>query len=331
MSIRVLRFLRNTVLAGCVAFAVSQAKLPPPVEVSGTAQAAVLNAMLTEFTQEKAPREHVEAATNAELPRTDPETIPEPKTLLTRSGSHFVYPRGCAHVDKRVDVVFHFHGVHTVVIPSFIEAQIDAVLVVTNRGIGSGIYSDTFQTKGQVDALLERTEETIQSHCGGPPRELGRIALSSWSAGYGAIQQILRLRPEHVDAVLLADGLHVGFTDARSRQVPVDQIAEFATFAQRAADGKTLMAITHAAILPPGYAGAGETAMALIEAVSAPVWPVQIQAHEMRQLTAARKGQFFVDGFAGRNKRAHARQLHAIGHTTFARLHAHWQTGALEE
>ena len=248
-----------------------------------------------------------------------------PKTVLTRSASWFVYPKGCAGVARDFDLVLHFHGAHTTVIPRYLKSNLNAVLVIVNKGIGSGAYSDALALPSDVDGLLDRIEKTVAEECHQAPAAPHRIALSSWSAGYGAVQQFLRFRSEKVDAVLLSDGLHVGFTDERLRRVRVTQMEEFVTFAKRAARGEHLMAIAHSAITPTEYASAGETALALAEQAHAPSWPVMKERHGMTQLTAARRGQFFVDGFAGTDKAAHAKHLYSIDRTSFARLHDYWQ------
>ncbi|HEU5075863.1 MAG TPA: hypothetical protein VFU02_16835 [Polyangiaceae bacterium] len=248
-----------------------------------------------------------------------------PKTVLTRSASWFVYPQGCAGVAQGFDLVIHFHGAHTTVIPRYLRSKLNAVLVIVNKGIGSGAYSDALALPNDVDGLLDRISKTIAEECQREPTAPRKIALSSWSAGYGAVQQVLRFRPGKVDAVLLSDGLHVGFSDERQRRVRVSQMEEFATFAKRAARGERLMAIAHSAITPSEYAGAGETALALAEQAHAPSWPVMKERYGMTQLTAARRGQFFVDGFAGTDKAAHAQHLYSIDRTSFARLRDYWQ------
>jgi len=247
------------------------------------------------------------------------------KIVLTRSASWFVYPKGCAGVARGFDLVLHFHGAHTTMIPRYLRSNLNAVLVIVNKGIGSGAYSDALGLRSDVDGLLGRIEKSVAEECGLKPSAPRRIALSSWSAGYGAVQQFLRFRPEKVDAVLLSDGLHVGFTDERQRKVRVTQMQEFVTFAKRAARGEKLMAIAHSAITPPEYASAAETALALAAEAHAPSWPVMKERYGMTQLTAARRGQFFVDGFAGTDKAAHARHLYSIDHTSFARLNDYWK------
>jgi hypothetical protein len=262
-------------------------------------------------------------------PETTPTTGIEPDTkpivALMPSAHWFVYPRGCQTVSQRRDVILQFHAAHTTMIPRFLAANLDAVLVIINLGIGSGPYSRALAIRSQVDDLLARVEDTIAKQCGLTEAPISRLALSSWSAGYGAVEQFLRLRPERVDAVLLADGLHVGFTDRQQRTVDKKQLDVFAAFAEKAAQGQKLMAITHSAIEPQEYAGSAETALVLSQAAHAPTWPVAVEKHGNWQLTAARRGQFYVEGFAGNDKAAHAWHLYSIGDTSLARLREYWE------
>ncbi len=305
--------------ASAVILGVGQTRLSPLSTSHGVAQAAVLPR--TPINQPTA-SDDPNSTRAAETFRT--EAAAEPKTVLMRSGTYFVYPRGCPGVRTGYNLVLHFHGAPSTVIPRYLKSGVDAVLVLVNKGIGSGAYSKALALPGQVDGLLSRVAKRVASECDLPVRAPRRLAISSWSAGYGATQQFLRLRPERVDAVLLSDGLHVGFSDERRRKVRVKGIQEFAEFAQHAARGEKLMAISHSSITPPQYAGAGETAMALAQSAHARCWPVHRPHNGMTQLSAASRGQFFVEGYAGQDKAAHAKQLYSIDKTLFARLKQYW-------
>lgn len=253
------------------------------------------------------------------------ESSAAPMTVLMRTGHWFIYSHGCDTVRTRRDVIIHFHGAHTTVIPRYLASGLDAVLVIVNLGIGSGAYSSALALRANVDGLLERIRTGIAEQCGLKDASITTLTLSSWSAGYGAVEQFLRLRPELVDAVLLADGLHVGFSDRRLRVVNVDSLDVFVRFAQKATRREKLMAITHSSIIPEDYAGAAETAMAVSQAAHAPTWTVKVNKYGMQQVTAARRGDFYVEGFAGNDKAAHARHLYSIGKTSFARLREYWE------
>lgn len=279
---------------------------------------------------QSAPTAHPRAASVPYEPVTPAETrasgeAAQPSTVLMRTGHWFVFPRGCDGVREHGDVVIHFHGAHVTTIPRFLASGLNAVLVIINKGLGSGPYSDSLALRSNVDDLMVRIRSAVAEQCRIKDARISRLALSSWSAGYGAIEQFLRWRPERVDAVLLADGLHVGFVDRERRTVDATRLEVFTAFAHKASRGEKLMAITHSGIEPAEYASAAETALALSEAVRAPTWPVASGNHGMWQLTAARRGQFYVEGYAGNDKAAHSRHLYSIGHTSFARLREHWE------
>jgi hypothetical protein len=311
---------RVAILLGTIAalLALSQSSVPvfTPIAVASPAAASKPWPAEAEVTKPASP---------SPLPSAPERSASKPMTVLMRTGNWFVYSHGCDSVKTHRDVVIHFHGAHTTVIPRYLAADLDAVLVIINLGLFSGPYTNAFAIRANVDGLLDRIKRGIAEQCGLKDASITRLALSSWSAGYGATEQFLRFRPEVVDAVLLADGLHVGFTDRGSRTVNLGSLDVFVDFARKATRGEKLMAITHSAILPDEYAGAAETAIAVSQAVNAPTWTVDESKYGMQQLTAARRGDFYVEGFAGQDKPAHARHLYSIGKTSFARLSEYWE------
>src|SRR5205085_2535775 len=77
----------------------------------------------------------------------------------------------------------------------------------------------------------------------------------------GAVEQILR-QPiaKKVDALILLDSLHAGYTDEQAHTLKVDQLTPFLAFAKRAADKQAFMYMSHSSIIPPGYASTTEVA-----------------------------------------------------------------------
>jgi hypothetical protein len=311
---------RVAILVGIIvaAVALSEWSVPALAPIAVASPAAISAPMRPDA-------EVAKIASLSHSPPTPEKPTSKPMTVLMRTGNWFIYSHGCDSVKTQRDVVIHFHGAHTTVIPRYLAAELDAVLVIINLGLFSGPYTDAFAIRANVDGLLDRIKHGIAEQCGLKDASITRLALSSWSAGYGATEQFLRWRPELVDAVLLADGLHVGFTDRASRSVRLDSLQVFVDFARKAARREKLMAITHSAILPDEYAGAAETAIAVSQAVHAPTWTVSEDKYGMQQLTAARRGDFYVEGFAGQDKPAHARHLYSIGKTSFSRLREFWE------
>jgi hypothetical protein len=253
----------------------------------------------------------------------------EAKNRFLRAGPPnrtLTIPRHYCEAGKKHDVLVHFHGVPQSVEPSFERSGLDAVMVIVNWGIGSGAYEDYFTPRGALDGFLEGIEKSIDKACGTTTGGLGRLALSSWSAGYGAIYRIL-LHPEEegrIDALLMSDGMHVGYV--RPGQVNPESMQVFADFAHLAATGKKLFAITHSNITPPGYASTRDTADYLVahEKLTLALVDEQGPRPQMRLTSRADEGNFHVRGFAGMVAKDHCQHLHAMGETLFPLLRDHW-------
>lgn len=235
---------------------------------------------------------------------------------------------GCSGVHPTSDVLIHFHGVMTTVEPMLLESGIDAVYVVANMGSASGPYEDAFAVRGSFAKYLESIRSKVAARCVGAPRMLGRVALSGWSAGYGAIFRVIARKEDadRVDAVLLADGMHSRFDPGVYRHVNAPAMAPYADFAERALSGEKLMAVTHTAIPTPNYASTTETAHFLMAALRVERRDLDEPGPvpEMRHTEHGECGRLFIDGYAGADAEAHKLQLIHIGETLWPRLRAAW-------
>jgi hypothetical protein len=257
------------------------------------------------------------------------EELPASPLRLGSSRSVIIAPRGCAALHDSFDLLIHYHGAYTTTEPQLMKSGINAVYMVKNLGNGSGPYEAAFDSPAAFSAEVEAVRARINRACGGSERSVGRIALSGWSAGYGAILRILA-RPRdaaRVDAVVLADGMHVGY-EPGSRTVRSGAMAPFLDFAKAAAQGDRLMAVTHSAIVPPSYASTTETARFLVNRLS--LRPAGERAVEhrsgMRQTSNDVRGNLHVTGYAGGDTRAHCDHLHAISATLWSKLRDRWQS-----
>jgi hypothetical protein len=245
-------------------------------------------------------------------------------------GRTVVIPRDCGGQDGSYDLLVHFHGIQTVVIPAFFDAGLKAVLVVSNLGEFSAPYEDKYQEPGSLTRLLDTVQSIVAKHC--PAQKLGRVALSAWSGGYGAVVRIMARQSEadRVDAVLLTDGLHAG-VKAPNRQVNPLQMEGILRFSEKAAAGLKLLGITHTEI-QTSYASTTETADYLLAKndVERERTNVREDFHSMNLTSTAHKGGFQVYGYAGNDKKAHCDHLQGIGHTLFPVLRKFWQRSSDE-
>lgn len=211
---------------------------------------------------------------------------------------------------KRLPLVVHFHG-------GSLPAEIAAVrnrcaVIAVQLGSGSATYASPFADEAAFGRLLDEAGSKTGN-------EFTSVALTGWSAGYGAIRAILTA-PEwyrRVERVLLIDGLHTGYAGGKpgplEPQLEAEGLSIFAQFARDAVAGRKRMLITHSEIFPGTFASTTETADWLLaqlglRAKSVLRWgPMGTQ-----QLSAARAGRFELLGFAGNSAPDHVDQLHAL-------------------
>ena len=180
------------------------------------------------------------------------------------AGGLMFIPPGFESEDGAYDLVVHFHGNNDVIEESFGIAKVDAVVVSLNLGNGSGPYEDRFENPQSIVDIVARVQGTMV-HRGLRDAHRRRLALSAWSAGYGAIERAL----EHsstfadVDAVLLEDGIHAGYVKGTTT-LETARIAMFERFGKEAMAGRKLLSIAHSDVRPIDYAGTHETTDALL-------------------------------------------------------------------
>jgi hypothetical protein len=253
---------------------------------------------------------------------------------VTRQGRVVFVPEGCRSVETPYDLVVHFHGAPTSLEPIYARSGVGGVLAIFNLGLGSGKYEEAFADKGAFDDALSRIADVVADLCPGAARVQRRIALSAWSAGYGAVWKILdreRLA-NRVDAVLLADGLHAGFEpDSKSQRVVNSaQMAAFSLYADRAVAGQKLFAVTHSSITTP-YASTTETSNYLLmqQNIARVGQNTPGPRPGMVLLNRADRGDFHVLGYSGNDAPAHCDHLHAMGETLFPYLRDSWSRKSL--
>lgn len=233
----------------------------------------------------------------------------EPWNKAPSMGQMLVPRRGAVNKRGEFDVVFHFHG-HEPARKEWVRVMKHSVFVGITLGVGSGPYEKAFREPGAFEKLLRSVEEELSKRSGRLARAR-RIGLSAWSAGYGAVQEILRRPPwkNRVDAVVLLDGLHAGYVGEGLNE---KQLEPFVHFARRAAQKRALMLVSHSSIVPPGYASTTETANFLIHSLGGRPTRARSRASDpmgLELLARFDRGGFHVRGYAGAAELDHCAHL----------------------
>ncbi len=213
--------------------------------------------------------------------------------------------------EGQVPLFVHFHG--GTWLPEVAAARYGrAAVLAVQLGSGSGVYARAFADPKTFGRLLREAEAKAGVR-------FGPVGLTAWSAGYGAVREILKV-PENyqrVRFVLLIDGLHASYVGGRpgprESQLVAEDLEPFVRFARDAAAGKKQMIVTHSEIFPGTYASTTETTDYLLRQLGARRqatlrWgPMQTQ-----QLSEARQGKLRVVGYAGNTAPDHVDQLHSL-------------------
>ena len=234
--------------------------------------------------------------------------------LATLKGARlFVSPR--VNVNKPVPLVIHFHGV-----PWLIELHISrqlpqAALITVQLGTGSSAYRRPFESEALFQSLLDEANKAL-----GLKRGWSSITLTGFSAGYGAVREILKT-PEYfalVQNVLLLDGMHASYIPEGKRLadggvVDATGVEVFVKFAREAVRGNKNFTFTHSEIFPGTYASTTECADYLLNQLNLSRVPQLKQGPiGMQQLSEVDVKGLHVRGYAGNTAPDHVDHLQAM-------------------
>lgn len=268
--------------------------------------------------------------TTAPTPSSPPVIIAPPKILVP--GQHFRMPPATIYVPdyfhakgNKVNLLIHFHGASWMVEQNFYPSGKNAVVVTVSLGGLSGVYTAKYKDPKEFGKLLNEVLETLDKNSIVHHPKLGRLSLTSFSAGFGAMREILQV-PEYYkkinDAVFL-DSIHAGL-DTTTNEPPAEQMEMFLKFAKDAVHGKKIMWITHSQIDPITYASTTKTANYLINTLGIKqiysddtTAPNYINVTEpwkyMKLISTSDKGKFHVRGFYGDQAQDHMNHFYTIG------------------
>lgn len=231
-------------------------------------------------------------------------------STLGALGKVLVPPAGAIAAGGAYDLLIHFHGAEAVrreVAP----LDLGLVIAAVDAGTRSSDYARALQSPGAWGALLETIDRAVADASGLPEARVRRVAVSSWSAGSGAVSRILadERRP---DALILLDSLYGGYAPGRTELMP-GQLAPYVSLAEAAARGGPLLFMTHTTVPTIGYASTEETATFLLRQLGATA--VLVTPNEGDPLKLVRMydgGSLYIRGYAGATREDHCAQLRLL-------------------
>jgi len=225
------------------------------------------------------------------------------------------------------DVIIHFHG-HEPIRKEFVKTARGIVLVGIDLGIGSGAYQSTFSSPHVFENLLTSIEKGVAKHAGVKNAKIRKLALSAWSAGYGAIEQILRQPSgKKVDAVILLDSLHAGYADEQNKTLKAEQLTPFVDFAKRASAKQKFMFMSHSSIIPPGYASTTEVSRYMVARLGGkPKKASRQDVLGLDMIDRYDKGNFHMRGYDGDDKPDHCAHIGLMADIVRVHLDRRWKS-----
>ena len=237
-------------------------------------------------------------------------SLPVGRALVPRDGA-------VDGADGGFNLLLHFHGAEPVRKQLVLE-DTDLVIVGVDAGTLSSHYTRVLSAEGAFAALVASIEREVAVATRRAEAHARRITVSSWSAGYGAVAQILA-RPDarRLDGIILLDSLHGGYArgpgSRADRRVDPTPLAPFLSFAREATLDGPLFYLTHSGVATDGYASTTDVASMVLEDVGAPAHDVTPNPGDALRLTRmSDAGRFYVRGYAGGTKEDHCAQLRLL-------------------
>lgn len=240
--------------------------------------------------------------------RVEPVAPPGDRRTLTLGTSYL--PEGLK-LREQMPLWVHFHGAPAVVEIAAQRLRRLPLVTVHLRG-DSTVYTQPFLDPEGIRRLVAEAAQQAGVH-------FGSLILSSWSAGYGAIREILRQPPAHteVERVLVLDSIHASYVSGSpgplESELASSDLEIWVRLAHDAIAGRKRLLITHSEVFPGTFASTTETADYLVRQVGAARWPVlKWGPVGMQQLSEVKRGGLEIRGFAGNTAPDHVDHLYGI-------------------
>ncbi len=164
------------------------------------------------------------------------------------------------------DVLVHFHGDPQTYWNNAQYANLNAIIVTVNYSGLSSAYSTPFSNSALFQQVLDEALTKVRQQSDIPnDLQWDKLAVSSFSAGYGAVREILKSANyrNDIDALLAADSLYA--TTAADGTALDSQMVDYKTFANLAKAGTKTFLFSHSQVPTYTYESTQETGNELMQ------------------------------------------------------------------
>jgi hypothetical protein len=183
------------------------------------------------------------------VPPLPPQTLPG-KTLDLSDGDVKATLFIPNHLNSPERLTIHFHLAVEFAIDAHLRRGLDGPLLVFNLGSGSTRYQKPFEDSDR----LQRFIMMVQTKTASPVEKLD---ITSFSAGYGAVREILKQERyvKRIGRLMLCDSLYASWSKTAPTSQPSEQqMQPFVDFAKRAVAGRAEFLLSSSQVVPPDYA-----------------------------------------------------------------------------
>ena len=213
------------------------------------------------------------------------------------------------------DVLVHFHGDPQTFWNNAKYANLNTIIVTVNYSGLSSAYSTPFSNASLFQSLLNEALDKVTDEAFIPDTlQWDKIAVSSFSAGYGAVREILK-SPTYrndIDVLLAADSL---YATTAGDGTPLDsQMVDYKTFATLAKNGSKTFMFTHSQVPTYTYESTQEIGDELMQFLG--ISATAINTNGLGTLNfnrTAQTGNFRLWGATGEDGDSHLEHLRYIG------------------
>jgi hypothetical protein len=213
------------------------------------------------------------------------------------------------------DILVHFHGDPQTYWNNAQYANLNAIIVTVNYSGLSSAYTTPFSNSALFQQVLNESLTKVRQQSDIPDNlQWDKLGVSSFSAGYGAVREILKSATyrNDIDVLLAADSL---YATTAGDTTPLDsQMADYKTFANLAKNGSKTFLYSHSQVPTFTYETTGECGDELMQSLG--VTPSTYNVNGLGTLNFYRRaqtGNFKLWGALGTDGDSHLEHLRYIG------------------
>ena len=201
-------------------------------------------------------------------------------------------------------ITLHFHTAAWYIIQEHIRRGSPNPLASIHLGEGSSVYRRAFEDSQRLQRTLAVISDALQKRSA-VKVGITAVELSSFSAGYGAIRELVKTT-NVFSAVVLADSMYASLaTNAGPRRPAPEHINVWLPLAQAATNRQTTFVFTYSEVPTSSYASSAECATALLAALQLTNSPVPPRGADFPLLRRVDSGNLHIWGYGGTNAQAH--------------------------